>query len=199
MKIDHDNSQAAQLLTQAIDASGRNQSVEACELFYQCIALAPDWGVPHFLVGAEHAAAGEIDKAELGFANAVLLMPNMPVARYQLGLIQFTSGRASLAIISWQPLLDLPDTNYLLYFVRGYIALAQDDFDLALKSYQTGLNIPTDNPPLFEDVRRLIDQINATRGAHISANLGEIVNGDQSDASKEHHVLISNYLTNSSN
>ncbi len=118
-----------------------------------------------FLLASEFAALGELDKAEAAFAKAVLLAPHMPVIRYQLGLLQFSSGRAALALLTWQPLLDLPDAQpqaqALAGFVRGYAALAQDDLALALSHFQAGLAHDVGNPALAGDVRKVIERVQA--------------------------------------
>jgi tetratricopeptide (TPR) repeat protein len=95
------------LLEQGLAASQANDSVRALDLFAQASAAAPTAGLPHFLMASEWASLGEIEKAEAAFANAVLLAPDLTIAHYQLGLLQFSSGRAALALVIWQPLLQL--------------------------------------------------------------------------------------------
>src|SRR3954464_14411872 len=116
------------LISEGLAASQGMRRAGALELFAQAAALRPSSGIPHFLIGSEHAAAGELEAAEPAFANAVLLAPEFLLARYQLGLLQFSSKRAALALVTWGPLLALAATESLGHYVRGFAALAQDRF-----------------------------------------------------------------------
>jgi predicted TPR repeat methyltransferase len=106
-----------QLIAEGMSASREGHAEAALDLYAQASALAPASGLPHFLTASEQAGAGRIDAAEMAFANAVLLAPDFTLARYQLGLLQFTSGRAAVALITWQPLFALAETDPLGHFV----------------------------------------------------------------------------------
>ncbi|QJW83449.1 hypothetical protein HK414_02640 [Ramlibacter terrae] len=161
-------------------ASGQGRGDEAVRLFQQASAVAPASGVPHFLIGSEYASRGQVHEAELAFSNAVLLAPGFVLARYQLGLLQFTSQRAAAALLTWEPLLALPADQPLPHFVRGFAALAQDLHREALAHYRAGLACPTDNPALFEDIQRVVDAVQ-----QLAAGAG----GEPQAA----HVLLSGY------
>ncbi|MBE7367179.1 tetratricopeptide repeat protein [Ramlibacter pallidus] len=151
-----ENPRFDQLLAQGLEASRDNRTDAALELFAQASAAAPGSGVPHFLMGSEHASAGDIQAAELAFANAVLLAPEFHLARYQLGLLQFSSDRAAVALITWQPLFSLPESDPLRHFVSGFAALAQDRFQEALHHYRAGLQRNDDNPAVSADIGKVI-------------------------------------------
>lgn len=148
-----------QLISEGLAASQQGREAAALALFNEAAALAPASGVPHFLIGSEHAGAGNVEAAEAAFANAVLLAPGFALARYQLGLLQFSSGRAAVALITWQPLLDLPATDALPHFVRGFAALAQDHFEEALAHHRAGLQCGTANPAVAEDIRKVVQEV----------------------------------------
>lgn len=187
-------SQAQALLQQGIEA-GRNQdAAQAFDLFQQCTAADPSWGIPFFLIGSHHAAQGEIEQAELAFSNAVLLSPEFPLARYQLGTLQFSAGRAASALVSWQPLLALPETDPLPHFVRGYAALAQDDFDNAVRHYEAGLGRNTENEALSGDIRKIIARITELKEAATGSTPPQATGGAGPEVeTEENHVLLSNY------
>lgn len=151
--------QLDQLVRDALQASQADDSARALQLLEQAAQRAPGWGLPHFLIGSEYAAMGEMDAAEAAMANAVLLAPDLSIARYQLGLLQFSSGRASVALLTWEPLLALPDSDPLPHFVRGFAALAQDDFGLAASHYRKGLARNHDNPALASDIEKVLQGI----------------------------------------
>jgi len=179
---------AQALLQQAVAAGRGPAGEEVLDLYLQSAAEDPTWGIPHFLMGSHYAAQGDIERAELALSNAVLLSPDFPMARYQLGTLQFSSGRAAAALVSWQPLLSLPGDSPLPHFVRAYAALAQDDFDSAVRQYEEGLEKNTENPALTEDIRKILARI-----ASLKASVQEPTPAPSADAPDMQHVLLSNY------
>ena len=135
--------------------------------------------MPQFLLGSELASIGRTNEAEHALAQAVLLAPGLHVARYQLGLLQFGSDRAAVALLTWAPLLDRADTEPWPHFVRGFAALAQDRFAEALAHYQSGLERNADNRALSGDIEKVMQRIREIDPAAASANGA--------------HVLLSNY------
>jgi tetratricopeptide (TPR) repeat protein len=146
-------------LAAGLSASREGHAAAALALFNRASEADPSSGVPHFLIGSEHASAGDFGAAELAFARAVLLAPGFPLARYQLGLLQFSSQRVPLAFLTWEPLLSLPDTDSLGHFVRGFGALAQDAFEEAIGHYRTGLACNPPNAALCADIVQLIEAV----------------------------------------
>ena len=147
------------LIAQGLEASRAERTEAALELFGRASELAPSSGVPHFLIGSEHASAGNIDAAEAAFARAVLLAPEFALARYQLGLLQFSSHRAAIALLTWQPLFALPAADPLGHFVRGFEALARNSFDEALDHYREGLACADINQALASDIQRVVEAV----------------------------------------
>lgn len=182
--------QEADALVQAgLAASQAHDADRALDLFAQASAACPSSGIPHFLAGSEYAARGQIDKAEAELANAVLLAPAFHIARYQLGLLQFSSGRAAVALVTWGPLFDLDDTQSLGHFVKGFTALAQDEFAQAKAHFEAGLARNTDNAALSHDIQQVLRGIDyAQRPSADSASPQE---PGSSEAAA--HVLLSNY------
>lgn len=146
------------LIAEGLAASRENRTQAALDLFAQASTLAPSSGIPHFLIGSEHAAAGNMEAAEAALANAVLLSPEFVLARYQLGLLQFSSDRAALALLTWQPLFSLAD-DPLGHLVRGFAALAQDRFEEALQHFRAGLACSDINPAIAGDIRQVVDAV----------------------------------------
>lgn len=172
-----------QLLQDGLAASRADQPEAALALFTRASEADPSSGLPHFLIASEQASAGNFQAAELSFACAVLLAPGFPLARYQLGLLQFSSQRAPLALLTWQPLFQLPEDDALHCFVRGFAALAQDAFDEALLHFRRGLDCRPANPALCADILQVIDAIERLGRSH-AAPPGEGI---------ADHVLLSAY------
>lgn len=182
---------ADSLLSHGIAASQANDSADAIAWFAKACAAAPSSGLPQFLLGSEYASLGDMHQAEAALANAVLLSPDLSIARYQLGLLQFSSGRASVALLTWTPLLDLPATDPLPHYVRGYAALAQDRFDEALQCYRQGLACPTTNFALSRDIDMVVARIHALPG--VAATAGAPALHDEPLSEAQAHVLLANY------
>lgn len=184
--------QAQTLLQQGVEAAQAQAHVQAFDLYQQSAAADPTWGIPFFLIGSHLASQGGLEQAELAFANAVLLSPEFTMARYQLGTLQFGAGRAATALVSWQPLLSLPENDPLPHFVRGYAALAQDDFQNAIRHYEDGLTRNTGNEALSGDIRKIIARIAELQMATLNAT-----SPLAADGAEENHVLLSNYQRHS--
>lgn len=173
------------LLQAGLAASQANEPAQALACFERASAAAPGWAMPQFLIGSEYAALGEMDKAETAIASAVLLDPALHIARYQLGLLQYSSGRAAAALVTWQPLLannepGLPD------LVRGFAALAQDHLDQARENFMAGLAATDLNPYVAGDIRKVLAGL-ADKG---DAGSSEPVPAQPGSTA---HVLVSTY------
>ena len=184
------------LLAQAIDASSNGDAELALSLFAQATQDPEVSASTHFLMGAEYAAMGKMDEAEAGFSTAVLLAPGLHVARYQLGLLQFSSGRVAAAFLTWQPLVEGDPETALCQWIKGFAALAQDDFATARNHFEAGIQLNTGNPPMSADIQRVlaeIDQLVATGVVPGDGTPG--VTESETEEGDQAHVLLSNYQT----
>lgn len=147
------------LLAEGMAASRANRREEALALFQRAVEADPASSLPHFLLAAEHASAGDFARAELSYASSLLLAPDFSLARYQMGLLQFSSQRATVALLTWQPLFLLPEADALLHYVRGFAALAQDAFADALRHFRRGLECTPANPVLSADILQVVEAV----------------------------------------
>jgi len=177
------------LMAEGTAASQANDAERAIACFRRASATAPEAALPQFLLGAELAALGDMNAAEAAFANATRLAPGFPMARYQLGLLQFSSGRAAMALLTWQPLLQLPDTDPLPHFVNGFESLTQERFEDALQHFQLGIARNTDNAALTSDIEKVVAGVRALmRGKAPGAETTP-----QPSSESEAHVLLAGY------
>lgn len=177
------------LINRGVTAMEAGDDTAALALFEAARAAQPQSGLPHFLMGSQYAGAGDFQQAEGAMATAVLLSPDLHIARYQLGLLQFSSGRAAVALLTWQALLALPATDPLGHFVKGFAALSQDRFDEALRHYQEGLALNTSNQALSGDIEKVIAEIRQ-RSHGTAAAAGE---QPADSTAADSHVLLANY------
>jgi len=147
------------LLAEGIAASRDGEREVALALFQRAGEADPGSALPPFLLASEQASAGDFARAELSFASALLLAPDFALARYQLGLLQFSSSRAAVALLTWQPLFALPAEDALLHFVRGFAALAQNAFAESLGHFQRGLGCASANPALCADIVQVVEAV----------------------------------------
>lgn len=181
--------EADALLQAGLAASQANDGERALELFAQASRACPGSAVPHFLAGSEYAALGQVDKAEVALANAVLLAPAFHIARYQLGLLQFSSGRSAVALVTWTPLFELDEAQALGHFVKGFAALAQDEFAQAKSCFEAGLVRNTGNAALSQDIEKVLHGIDAAIAPSASPAQPEAPERGEAAA----HILLSNY------
>jgi tetratricopeptide (TPR) repeat protein len=172
------------LISEGLAASQGNRRRAALDFFAQASAVQPSSGIPHFLIGSEQAAAGDLDAAEVAFANAVLLAPEFLLARYQLGLLQFSSNRAAMAMVTWGPLLALAPAEPLGHYVRGFAALAQDRFTESVAQFEAGLDCEELNPAVAADIRQVVEAVRQLAARAESSPVDEPIAG---------HVLLASY------
>ena len=181
------------VLQLAIAASAKGDSDGALALLKRAIHEEPEAPEPHFLAAAEYASRGDLDFAEQEFGLAVLLDPGMAVARYQLGLLQYSSGRVAAAQVSWLPLLDLADSSPLPHWVQGFMALAQDRYPAARQYFEAGLAQHQDNPPMASDIRKVLLAMDALAPADAADGASASAAFDPTPENELSHVLLSNY------
>ena len=116
-------------------------------------------GRPLLLMAAEYAQAGNFDAAEACFISALQRAPDFSIARFQLGLLQFSSGRPAAAAATWAPLDLLAQDDPLRLFKAGLEYLAQDKFDAARHWLMQGIAKNDTNSPLNQDMQRVVDEI----------------------------------------
>lgn len=175
-----DESEFGQQIRSGLAESAAQRTEAALRCFRAASLLQPASGLPYFLIGSEHAACGDAQAAEQAFATAVLHAPGLHVARYQLGLLQFSSGRASIALLTWQPLLALGEDLPFPHLVQGFIALAEDRLGHALAHWRLAMERCESNPALAADVARIMAAVAPLRGQEEAAGAGQ-------------HILVSAY------
>lgn len=133
----------------------------------------------HFMLGSVYAGQVRPMEAHAAMTRAVELAPDFRLARYQLGFFELTSGEASRALSTWGPLLTAGADDYLRAFVEGMTFLIRDEFADAIRTFQRGIALNTENAPMNDDIRLLIDQISRLDAAGSSSDSAK---GEQTSA-----------------
>ena len=115
----------------------------------------------HFLRGSVLAGQKRYEAAIASIARAVEIAPSFTTARFQLGLLHFTSGDAETAERVWAPLLDLTADDPLKLFAIGLNALARDAWREAVELIERGIGLNTQNAPLNGNMRMVVDEVRA--------------------------------------
>lgn len=117
----------------------------------------------HFMKGSFLAASGDYEAAHEAMRVAVDIAPDFVLARYQLGFLLLSSGKAHAAQEAWGPLNGLPKDHYLKLFVTGLTHLIHDQFADAREWLERGIAANQENSPMNNDIRLILAEI-ATKG-----------------------------------
>lgn len=155
-----------ELLRLALDAIGKGDHANAMSMLKTLIERDPNNLHGNYLLAAEHAQIGMMDRAETGFRRAVELGPDFPMARFQLGQLLLLKGDNPGASEVFAPLAQSSDETALTAYARGMKAAADNDGAEAVRQFQIGLGRNQDIPVLATDMQRALDNL-------LAAGLGE--------------------------
>ena len=163
---------------------------EAVDLLLEAADAHPADARPLLLLAAEFAQAREYDRAEAVYVAALQRAPQFTIARFQLGLLQFTSGRPAVATVTWAPLDELPEDDPLRLFKQAFECLKRDDFAGADALLKRGIANNTQNPPLNRDMQMMLERLAAQQQKPAEAPAAP---GAEAEAPATAHFLVSAY------
>ncbi len=123
-----------------------------------------------FLRGSLLAGLERYTEARAGLERALALDPTYAIARFQLGFLELTSGRAEAARDIWLPLKRQSIDDPLHLFVQGLEHLIEDDFPEAKRLLRDGIRRNTALPPLNGDMAKIVAKIEDLEAAGASAS-----------------------------
>ena len=153
-KLDND-----ELLRIALDAVNQDHHADAVSMLKTLLERDPKHVLATYLLAAEHAQLGMMDRAEEGFRKTVQMAPDFPIARFQLGQMCLVKGDAAGAAAILAPLAGLPANLALSHYAKGLIAAAGESASEAILHLQDGLACAQDIPALAGDMRGVIDRL----------------------------------------
>lgn len=183
-----DNDVIDTLWQHAINAAKSADAATTITTLQDLLQRAPGHAGAHCMLAAEWVSQGKLVEGEASYARALVIAPEFVVARFQLGLLLFSSARVAMAMLIWRDLLSLPENHPYRLFTEAYIALANEAFDEAIALFESGKAHNPDNLPLNHDADLCIARI---RELIQNPEVGSSPDGDEAN---EHHVLLSNYL-----
>lgn len=140
----------------------------AFELLARAGATARDDARSLALMAADYLRAGALDLAEGALTLALARAPALAIARFQLGLLRYRTGRPRAAIATWAALEALPAGDPLLLFKRGLEALAHERPHDAQRWLAAGLQATPSNEALNGEMRGLMERIAGTAAVRAS-------------------------------
>lgn len=185
-------------LKAAVHASTAGDSATAMRLLKQAMSESPPSALAHYLMGAELASSGAMAEAESAMATAVVLDGSLVMARYQLGLLQYTDGRVAMALLTWEPLLSLDESSPLRHLVHGFGLLTDDQLAEARACFQAAFGLSESNRALQSDTLKILERIDHSIGTQSAGAAEDPVHpytGSENTAEESdlNHVLLSNY------
>lgn len=151
-----------EMLTGAVEMVGRDEAAALARI----AGLIDDHPADprlHFLQGSLLASAERYAEGLAAMRRAVALAPDYEVARFQLGLLELSSGDAVAADATLAPLAEA-DTGLSL-FARGLRHLARDELDAAADLLRRGLERNREHPLINRDMEMMIARIGETQRA----------------------------------
>lgn len=150
---------AEELFRLGLQASNAQDSAAAINFLKQATERDPCHAKAAWLLGAEYAQIGMMDRAQAALERSVELEPDLTGARFQLGLLHLTSGQVDAATRVWEPLDAQDDDNPYRLFKAGMLHMVVDEFEPALVVLRRCAALPRIDPALQRDVQLVISQI----------------------------------------
>ena len=181
------------LIQAALDATRRGRPDDAEPLLRRAAQEHPEAAVPHLLLAAQFADAGQNDLAEGAYLDCLVRAPELELARFQLGLLHLTNGRAAVAEANWRPLLDRGDAHPLKSFAQGLLEILRGRAESARHLIKEGMVLNVENQDLNTDMQGVLARLDAA----VASSGGDAPSGvdDGEEATLLGHFLISSYRT----
>lgn len=158
---------APELLHLGIEAAGRNDHGAAITYLKQAIdlpagsiAMSTDYAKALYMLGAEYAQIGLMDRAQEHMAQAIAMDDTLHTARFQLGLLHLTQAQVEQSLQVLAPLEQLGDNNCFTHFGAGLRHLIHDEFVDCRTSLLRGMQLNSEsaapNVALNGDIQKLL-------------------------------------------
>lgn len=126
-------------------------------------ASASDYARMLYLLGAEYAQIGLMDRAQEHMRQALELAPALHAARFQLGLLLITQALPDQAIEVLAPFQSLGEHHMFFHFRAGLEHLVRDEFEPCKESLLKGMKLnetsPEFNSALNGDIQKLLNAL----------------------------------------
>lgn len=156
-----------ELLGLSLAAMHDTRDADAMAMLNALVGRNREHAFARYLLAAQHAQMGLMDKAEDGFRAAVALAPGLAMARFQLGQLLLLKGEVDQARDVFMPLQADADPALSAY-AGALAALVEDRIQAAIGQLEVGLACPQSVPVLARDMRQLLANLHARSGGEIA-------------------------------
>jgi tetratricopeptide (TPR) repeat protein len=150
---------AEELFKLGLNASNAGDAAGALNLLKLAVERDKAHARAAWLLGAEYAQIGMMDRAQVALTRAVELEPGLVGARFQLGLLRLTQGDVEAARGVWQALDAESENSPYRLFRDGMLLMVVDAFEPALDALRRCAALPQIDAALKRDVDMVIGQI----------------------------------------
>lgn len=160
----------------------------------------PDDPRLHFLKGSLLAAQARFQDGRDAMTKAVEIAPGYDIARFQLGLLELSSGDVEAADATLRPLAEAAQESGLSLFVQGLRHLARDDLDAAEALLRRGIEVNAEYPLVNGDMELVlagIGEIRANAAAQAAEPESPAVAEEAGDDVSAAHLLLQRYADKS--
>ena len=161
-----------ELLRLALDAMNAGKDADSVIMLKTLVERDSGNAYGQYLLAAQHAQMGLMDRAEEGFRAAVANGLEIPVARFQLGQLLLLKGETQEAKEILVPLSNAGD-EVLFIYSRALIAAAEEELEMAISLLREGLALPQSIPVLAVDMQRLMGSLEALLAEKSVSRTGE--------------------------
>lgn len=138
---------------------GGMDPLSAIKRLYKATTENPEDPRPLLLMASRFASSRDTDHAEAAYLMALQRSPQFHIARFQLGLLQFSNGRPATAQVTWAPLDLLSERSSLRLFKQAMVCIMENKYDTASDLLREGMLNNPENIPLNYDMELLLHHI----------------------------------------
>ncbi|WP_160153382.1 hypothetical protein [Microbulbifer sp. ALW1] len=161
-----------ELLHLAIHASLNGRIDDSIIKLKQLLEVDPDHSNAHFLLAADYAEIKLFDKSIFHYREVLNLRPEMSVARIQFALLLTALDNLDEAAQVLEYFSGLEGDSYEKYVHEGLIALHHERMLEAKSALLKAIEINVDNAVLNDDLKKIIDGIEANFASDDSNQIG---------------------------
>ena len=152
---------ATEYLHLALRAINTDDHHAALQYLTNALELEPNHAIAHYLLAAEHAELGLLERAASGMVQALQLAPNLDIAHFQLGLLYLQLNRLEDAKVVFSNLLGVTNNHALTAFAHAFIAIINNNQAEAIHYLNQGIGVCDENPALKNDMTRVMKNLTA--------------------------------------
>lgn len=153
----YDYLDADELLRLSLDAMTGGRDADAIVMLKALLDREPADTAGRYLLAAQHAQIGMLEKAEAGFREVLERAPDFDIARFQFAQLLLVKQQGAEAATWLAPLTR--GEGALAHYARGLTSIASGDLVSAVTDLREGLSMSQEIPALADDMARLVARL----------------------------------------